>query len=82
MLCETSKLEQRYDAVLGVLRDGFSVTDLAREFGVDRQTEDSWHNRHEVDCLLTESATEMPQWNEIRESESSTPSAPHAHPMT
>ena len=26
MLWETSKMEQHYDAVLGVIRDGFSVT--------------------------------------------------------
>ena len=38
MLMELSKMEQRYDAVLGVVRDGFTVTEVARKFGVSRQT--------------------------------------------
>jgi len=42
MLWESSKMEQRYDAVLGVNRDGFSVdgftvTDVVHWFGVSRQ---------------------------------------------
>ncbi|HUX03740.1 MAG TPA: hypothetical protein VMV53_02380 [Acidimicrobiales bacterium] len=37
MLWETSKMEQRYDAVLGAIRDGFNVTEVARKFGVRRQ---------------------------------------------
>lgn len=36
MLWESSKMEQRYDAVLGVLRDGFSVTEVAQNCGLDR----------------------------------------------
>jgi transposase-like protein len=31
-------MEQRYDAVLGVLRDGFTVTEVAKKFGVSRQS--------------------------------------------
>ena len=38
MLWESSKMEQRYDAVLGVIRDGFSVTEVAQKFGVSRQS--------------------------------------------
>jgi predicted DNA-binding protein YlxM (UPF0122 family) len=38
MLWELSKMEQRYDAVLGVIRDGFSVTEVAQKFGVSRQS--------------------------------------------
>ncbi len=37
MLNELSKVEQRYDAVLAVQRDGFSVTEVAKAFGVGRQ---------------------------------------------
>jgi transposase InsO family protein len=40
-------MEQRYDAVLGVLRDGFSVTEVATKFGVSRQTVHSWLKRYE-----------------------------------
>jgi hypothetical protein len=29
-------MEQRYDAVLGVTRDGFSVTEVAQKFGASR----------------------------------------------
>ena len=31
-------MEQRYDAVLGVIRDGFTVTEVAQKFGVSRQS--------------------------------------------
>ena len=33
MLLEITKMEQRYEAVLGVLRDGFSVSEVAEAFG-------------------------------------------------
>ena len=32
MLRESSKMEQRYDAVLCVIRDGFNVTEVAAKF--------------------------------------------------
>lgn len=38
VLSESSKIEQRYDAVLGVIRDGFTVTEVAQKFGVGRQS--------------------------------------------
>jgi transposase InsO family protein len=44
-------MEQRYDAVLGVLRDGFSVTEVARKFGVSRQSLHSWLARYEAGGL-------------------------------
>jgi transposase InsO family protein len=44
---ELSKMEQRYDAVLGVIRDGFSVTEVAKKFGVSRQTMHVWLARYE-----------------------------------
>ena len=47
MLVELSKMEQRYDAVLGVLRDGFTVTEVAQKFNVSRQTVHMWLARYE-----------------------------------
>ena len=47
MLVELSKMEQRYDAVLGVLRDGFTVTEVAQKFNVSRQTVHVWLARYE-----------------------------------
>ena len=37
VLSESRKMEQRYDTVLGVIRDGFTVTEVAQKFGVNRQ---------------------------------------------
>jgi transposase InsO family protein len=48
VLWEPSKMEQRYDAVLGVIRDGFTVTEVARKFGVSRQTVHAWMARYEA----------------------------------
>jgi transposase InsO family protein len=47
MLWESSKMEQRYDAVLGVIRDGFTVTEVATKFGVSRQSVHAWLKRYE-----------------------------------
>ncbi len=47
MLWESSKMEQRYDAVLGVIRDGFTVTEVATKFGVSRQAVHAWLKRYE-----------------------------------
>ena len=38
MLKDISRKEQRYDAVTMVMRDGFSITDVAAKFNVSRQT--------------------------------------------
>ena len=38
VLSEPSKMEQLYDAVLGVIRDGFTVTEVAQKSGVSRQS--------------------------------------------
>jgi transposase len=46
MLREWSVAEQRYRAVLEVL-DGASVTEVARRFGVSRQTVHAWLRRYE-----------------------------------
>ncbi|WP_034661247.1 helix-turn-helix domain-containing protein [Cellulomonas sp. KRMCY2] len=42
MLVELGLVEQRYRAVLEVLKDGASVTEVARRFGVARQTVHVW----------------------------------------
>lgn len=42
MLVELDVVEQRYQAVLEVLHQGVSVTDVARRFGVTRQTVHRW----------------------------------------
>jgi transposase len=51
MLWELSKMEQRYDAVLGVIRDGFTVTEVAQKFGVSRQSVHTWLQRYEAGGL-------------------------------
>jgi transposase InsO family protein len=47
VLVELSKLEQRYDAVLGVIRDGYSVKEVAEAYGVSRQSVHAWLARYE-----------------------------------
>jgi transposase InsO family protein len=51
MLREISKVEQRYDAVLAVIRDGMAVTEIAEKFGVARQTVHVWLARYEAGGL-------------------------------
>jgi transposase InsO family protein len=46
MLVELCLVEQRYQAVLEVLNDGASVTDVARRFGVARQTVHEWLRKY------------------------------------
>ena len=43
--------EQRYDAVLAVIRDGRTVTDAAAAVGVSRQTLHAWLARYEAEGL-------------------------------
>ncbi len=47
MLVELSKVEQRYDAVLAVLRDGLTISEAAIAYGVSRQTLYRWMQRYE-----------------------------------
>jgi transposase len=47
VLLELSKVEQRYDAVLAVIRDGLSVTEAAAACGVSRQSLHAWMRRYE-----------------------------------
>ena len=51
MLMELSKVEQRYEAVLAVIRDGLAVTEVAAAFGVGRQTVHVWLARYEAGGL-------------------------------
>jgi transposase len=44
---ELSEVEQRYDAVLAVVRDGLSVVEAAAAAGVTRQTVHAWMGRYE-----------------------------------
>ncbi len=48
---ELSKMEQRYDAVLAVVRDGLRVGEAAAVFGVSRQSLYRWMARYEAGGL-------------------------------
>ena len=50
MLVELGVVEQRYRAVLEVL-DGAEVTEVARRYGVARQTLHGWLARYEAEGL-------------------------------
>jgi len=47
VLVELNKMEQRYDAVLAVVRDGLSVGEVAAAYGVTRQSIYRWMQRYE-----------------------------------
>jgi transposase InsO family protein len=47
VLLELSVVEQRYDAVMEVLRDGLSKTEVADRYGVSRQSVHAWIARYE-----------------------------------
>jgi transposase len=51
VLVELTKVEQRYDAVLAVIRDGLQVREVAEKFGVSRQTVHVWMARYEAEGL-------------------------------
>jgi transposase len=44
---ELSKMERRHDAVLGAIRDGNSVQEVAEAYGVSRQSMHTWLARYE-----------------------------------
>ncbi len=48
---ELTKMEQRYDAVLGVIRDGLTVSEVAAAYGVSRQSVHTWLARYEREGL-------------------------------
>jgi transposase InsO family protein len=47
VLKELSKVEQRYDAVMAVMRDGLRVVEVAEKFGVHRDTLYAWLARYQ-----------------------------------
>ncbi len=47
MLVELSVMEQRYQAVLAVVQDGWKVVEVAERVGVSRQTVHAWIARYE-----------------------------------
>ena len=48
---ELSVVEQRYQAVLAVISDGLSITQVASKVGVSRQTLHAWLARYEAEGL-------------------------------
>ena len=50
MLVELGLVEQRYQAVLEVLNNASTVTDVAVRFGVTRQTVHRWLRRYAADA--------------------------------
>lgn len=51
MLVELSVMEQRYQAVLAVIQDGWKVTEVAERLGVARQSVHNWIARYEAGGL-------------------------------
>ena len=51
VLVELGLVEQRYQAVLEVLNEGSTVTDVAVRFGVTRQSVHRWLRRYAADGI-------------------------------
>jgi transposase InsO family protein len=51
VLVELSVMEQRYQAVLAVVQDGWKVTEVAQRLGVSRQSVHAWIARYEAGGL-------------------------------
>ena len=51
MLVELSVMEQRYQAVLAVVQDGWKVSEVAERLGVSRQSVHAWIARYEAGGL-------------------------------
>jgi transposase len=47
VLVQLSVMEQRYQAVLAVVQDGWKVTEVAARLGVSRQSVHAWVARYE-----------------------------------
>src|SRR5438094_8869606 len=47
VLVELSVMEQRYQAVLAVVQDGWKVVEVARRMGVSRQSVHTWITRYQ-----------------------------------
>jgi transposase InsO family protein len=52
-LVEISVMEQRYQAVLAVVQDGWKIVEVARRLGVSRQTVHNWIVRYEQGGLAS-----------------------------
>ncbi len=52
VLMELSKVDQCYDAVLAVMRDGLTISEAAITYGVSRQTIYRWMRRYEEGGLV------------------------------
>jgi transposase len=52
VLVELSVMEQRYQAVMAVVQDGWKVSEVARRLGVARQSVHNWIARYEAGGLL------------------------------
>ena len=50
LMRELSVAEQRYQAVMAVIGDGLSVSQVAEKVGVSRQTLHAWLARYEPIC--------------------------------
>ena len=61
MLVELGVVEQRYRAVLEVLEEGTTVTEVARRYGVARQTVHQWLARYANDGGLAGLADRSPR---------------------
>jgi transposase InsO family protein len=53
VLVELSVMEQRYQAVLAVVQDGWKVTEVAKRLGVSRQSVHNWIVRYEKGGLAS-----------------------------
>jgi transposase-like protein len=51
VLVELSVMEQRYQAVMAVVQDGWKVTEVAERLGVTRQAVHKWITRYEAGGL-------------------------------
>lgn len=54
---ELSVVEQRYQAVLSVISDGLSISQVASKVGASRQTLHVWLARYEAEVLADRSAS-------------------------
>jgi transposase InsO family protein len=53
VLVELSVMEQRYQAVLAVVQDGWTVSEVAAHIGVSRQTVHAWIRRYKAQGLAS-----------------------------
>jgi transposase len=51
-LAELSVMEQRYQAIMAVVHDGWTITEVAERLGVTRQAVHRWIARYDAGGLL------------------------------